>query len=242
MEQGQGSREGVGATECCVSPEIHLWWQPCGQEHGHGVGSNFLSTISRGDICARHCGGIAGPFCRILFSRDVLMMNQPVNVEECNQHVLDTGLHLPRFLRSRRWCRVPLGGHLLCFRVIPVNPAFFTSDYRGHRTANSTITIPITPYQHHALIFVVMNVQVPLHDRQLSMKGVKRLHSAGCYINTAILKICSGIWGRQKKSKGLMHNETEGKFNIVQAFYHAIHKPSFSHLPQHPAPPLLQIN
>jgi hypothetical protein len=37
-----------------------------------------------------------------LSSRDVLMMNQPVSVEECNQHGLDIGLHLPCFLRSRR--------------------------------------------------------------------------------------------------------------------------------------------
>ena len=37
-----------------------------------------------------------------LSCRDELMMNQPVNVEERNQHGLDTGLHLPRFLRSRR--------------------------------------------------------------------------------------------------------------------------------------------
>ena len=35
-------------------------------------------------------------------SRDILMMNQPVNVEECSQHVLDIGLHLLLFLRSRR--------------------------------------------------------------------------------------------------------------------------------------------
>jgi len=35
-------------------------------------------------------------------SRDVRMMNQPVNVEERNQHALDIGLHLPHFLRSRR--------------------------------------------------------------------------------------------------------------------------------------------
>ena len=33
-----------------------------------------------------------------LTSRDVLMMNEPVNIEERNQHVL----HLPRFLLSRR--------------------------------------------------------------------------------------------------------------------------------------------
>jgi len=37
-----------------------------------------------------------------LSCRDELMMNRPVNVEERNQHGLDIGLHLPRFLRSRR--------------------------------------------------------------------------------------------------------------------------------------------
>jgi len=37
-----------------------------------------------------------------LSCRDELMMNQPINVEERIQHVLDIGLHLPRFLRSRR--------------------------------------------------------------------------------------------------------------------------------------------
>ena len=37
-----------------------------------------------------------------LSCRDELMMNQPVSVEERNQHGLDIGLHLPHFLRSRR--------------------------------------------------------------------------------------------------------------------------------------------
>ena len=37
-----------------------------------------------------------------LSCRNELMMNQPINVEERNQHVLDMGLHLPRFLRSSR--------------------------------------------------------------------------------------------------------------------------------------------
>jgi len=35
-------------------------------------------------------------------SRDILMMNQPINVEKRNQHGLDIGLHLPHFLRLRR--------------------------------------------------------------------------------------------------------------------------------------------
>jgi len=37
-----------------------------------------------------------------LSCRDELMMNQPINVKECNQHGLDIGLHLTRFLRSRK--------------------------------------------------------------------------------------------------------------------------------------------
>ena len=37
-----------------------------------------------------------------LSCRDELMMNQPVNVEECNQHGLDIGIHLPCFPQSRR--------------------------------------------------------------------------------------------------------------------------------------------
>ena len=32
-----------------------------------------------------------------LASRDVLMMNEPVSVEECNQHGLDIGLHRRAF-------------------------------------------------------------------------------------------------------------------------------------------------
>jgi len=35
-------------------------------------------------------------------SRNVLMMNQPISVEERNQHGLDIGLHRPRFLQSSR--------------------------------------------------------------------------------------------------------------------------------------------
>ena len=37
-----------------------------------------------------------------LASRGVLMMNEPVSVEERNQHGLDIGIHLSRFLWSRR--------------------------------------------------------------------------------------------------------------------------------------------
>jgi hypothetical protein len=37
-----------------------------------------------------------------LSCKNELMKNQLVNVEDRNQHGLDIGLHLPRFLRSRR--------------------------------------------------------------------------------------------------------------------------------------------
>ena len=88
-------------------------------------------------------------------SRNVLMTNQPVNVEERNQHGLDIGLHLLRFLWSRRWCRVPLGWHLLCFRVIPVNPAFVTSDYRGHEVRIVLGSLTEVSANWHAIILLL---------------------------------------------------------------------------------------
>jgi hypothetical protein len=109
-----------------------------------------------------------------------------------------------------------------------------------HCPAHSTVTILITLYQHHALIFVVMNLQIPLHDRQISRKRVTLLHNVGCYTNTVILKLCSRVWDGQKESKGPMRNETEGKFDVVKACYQVVHKPSFAH-PLHPPPPLPQI-
>ena len=38
MVQGQGSREGVGGTECVLA-EIHLWRQLCELGRCHGAGS-----------------------------------------------------------------------------------------------------------------------------------------------------------------------------------------------------------
>ena len=56
-------------------------------------------------VCAQRHRGVAELFCRIPYllsvSRDALMMNQPVSVEERNQHGLDIGFHLPCFLWSR---------------------------------------------------------------------------------------------------------------------------------------------
>ena len=90
-----------------------------------------------------------------LSSMDVLMMNQPVSVEERNQHGLDIGLHLPGFLQSRRWCRVPLGGHLLCFWVIPANPAFITSDYWGREVGIILDSITEVSANWHAIILLL---------------------------------------------------------------------------------------
>ena len=78
-------------------------------------------------------------------------MNQPVNVEERSQHDFDIGLYLPRFLRSRRWC-APLGGHLLSFRVTPLNPAFVTSDYRGHEVGIVFGSITEVSANWHAIV------------------------------------------------------------------------------------------
>jgi len=66
------------------------------------VGAPILRAMSA------HCVAEALQDCFVEFliyrlsRRDEVMMNQPVNVKERNQHGLDIGLHLPRFLQSRR--------------------------------------------------------------------------------------------------------------------------------------------
>jgi hypothetical protein len=90
-----------------------------------------------------------------LSSRHLLAMNQPVNIEERNRHVLEIGLRLLSFLRSR-WCRVPLRGHLLCLRVIPINPAFVTSDYRGREFGIVLGSITEVSKNWHAIVLLLL--------------------------------------------------------------------------------------
>jgi len=97
----------VGATECCVSPEIHLFGD---SPVGRGVvmvqdpvaGAPLLRAMSAHSVAE----ALQDCFVEFLIyrqsCRDELMMNRPVDVEERNQHGLDIGLQLPRSLRSRR--------------------------------------------------------------------------------------------------------------------------------------------
>jgi len=106
-KQGQGSREGVGATECCVSPEIYLFGD---SPVGRGIvmvqdpiaGAPLLRAMSRHSIVEALQDCFVEFLIYRLSSRDVIMMNQPVNVKEHNQHGLDIGIHLLCFLWSRR--------------------------------------------------------------------------------------------------------------------------------------------
>jgi len=104
-EQCQGSWEVVRVTECCVSPEI------CGDSPvGRGVvvvqdpvaGAPLLRAMSVRSVVEALQDSFVELLIYRLSCRDKLMINQPVNVEEHNQHGLDIGLHLPRFLWSRR--------------------------------------------------------------------------------------------------------------------------------------------
>ena len=78
----------------------------CGQGRCHGAGSSSWSPHLRAMSVHSFAEALQDCFVEFLIyllsCRDELMMNQPVNVEERNQHGLDIGLHLPRFLRSRR--------------------------------------------------------------------------------------------------------------------------------------------
>jgi len=139
-----------------------------------------------------------------------LMMNEPINVEERNQHGLDIGLHLPRFLQSRRWCSFPLGGHLLCFRVIPVNPAFVTSDYRGHEVLivlGSLTEVSANWHTYHLQIFsqnflarteCYSNILCNLSDRHRSAWKISRI----CATVSSVWEV-DGLpeWGSSSKDQ-----------------------------------------
>jgi len=106
MEQGQGSREGLEGRNVVFRQHFI-----CGDSPGRrGIvmvlnliaGTPLLRAMSAHSLAEALQDWFVEFLVYRLFSRDVLMMNQPVNVEELNQHILDIGLHLPRFLRSRR--------------------------------------------------------------------------------------------------------------------------------------------
>jgi len=103
-EQGPGSWEGESNGMLFRQKFV------CGGSHGRGivmvqdpiVGTPLLSVTSAHSIAEalQECFVEFLIYC--LSSRDVLMMNQPVNIEGRNQHGLDIGLHLLHFLQSRR--------------------------------------------------------------------------------------------------------------------------------------------
>jgi hypothetical protein len=68
-QQGQGSREGVGATECCVSPEIHYGDSPVSRGIVMVQDSTATSQV---DVCAQRHGSNAGLFHRITYLLPVL--------------------------------------------------------------------------------------------------------------------------------------------------------------------------
>ena len=66
------------------------------------AGVSILRGMSAHSVAEALQGCFVEYFIYRLSCRGELMMNQSVNVEERNQHGLDIGLQLPRFLRSRR--------------------------------------------------------------------------------------------------------------------------------------------
>jgi len=64
-------------------------------------GKPLLRAMSAHSVAELQDRFVEFPIYRLSL-RDELMMNQPFNVEERNQHGLDIELHLPQVLRSRR--------------------------------------------------------------------------------------------------------------------------------------------
>jgi len=102
-EQGQGNREGQNVVfqkkficgDSPVSRGIVMVQDPI-------AGTPLLRVMSVHSVVESLQDCFVEFLIYRLSSREVLMMNQPINVEECHQHGLDIGLQLPRFLRPRR--------------------------------------------------------------------------------------------------------------------------------------------
>jgi hypothetical protein len=63
---------------------------------------------------------------------DKFFMNNHLDVKENDEHALDFILHLYHICRSRWVWTLPLGGLLLCLRVIAINPFVVASDNASH--------------------------------------------------------------------------------------------------------------
>jgi len=114
-------------------------------------------------------------------------MNQLSSVEEHSQHGLDIGLHQPRFLQLRRWCRVPLGGHLLCFQVTLVNPTVITRDYRGHEFGIVLGSMMEVSAYWHAIVLLLRRQETGhkfrCHTSHLQIFSSNFLARTECYSN-----------------------------------------------------------
>lgn len=90
----------------------------------------FTGVSLKGDVWVQCHRGVAG--LRIEFSIHTVLWEQTHDelVEECVLLSL-IEFHMSQLLWQRRWCCLPLGGHLLCFWTIFIYPDFITGD-RGH--------------------------------------------------------------------------------------------------------------
>jgi hypothetical protein len=102
--------------------------------------STFVAKV-RGELFA-HFHAVALKVTAVwgidcLACQDEFFVNNLPVVKYSDEHALYFGLHLSLLFRSPRIWTFPLGGSLLCVRIITVNPALVTSDNLVNNVASS---------------------------------------------------------------------------------------------------------
>ena len=124
-----GSTVGGGWQPFCFSPETAGWGWKCETGHCHDEAARSLLAKVLGDILARFHA--VEPRIQSLACWDKFFVNNPLDIKEGDDHALEIAFHLSGLFWP--WWRgaFPLGGLLLCLRVVIVNPALITSDDPG---------------------------------------------------------------------------------------------------------------
>jgi hypothetical protein len=107
-----------------------------------------------------------------LACQEEFFVNNPLDVKEDDEHAPDVALHLSRLLRSRQICTFPLGGFLLCLRIITINLVLITGDNPGQEGSDIC-----TELEAHLLFLCRIHCKIisgQIHDSK--QKDVKNQH------------------------------------------------------------------
>ena len=112
------------ARNCCVRTEVFMVKQPGLFLPKFGATSSHVFTQSLQNVSVE-------PEIHILACWDKFFVHNPLDVKESDDHAVEIAFHLSGLFWPWWIGALPLGGLLLCLRVVTANPALINSDDPG---------------------------------------------------------------------------------------------------------------